>query len=244
VRKLRRIIPLIGGLALVGGYFAALSGPEADGQRDLENLISKMERAAERQRSRLCAYSVNRCYTLRNKHLNPDAQMDVRLTYERGEGKHFQIVSIQAEGVTRRSLENLLNEEARTGKAQQASSEVNSSNYQFELLGFDNCGDQQCYKLQLKARHNSKYLIDGTAWVSAKDFAIVRIVGRLAKSPSFWLSRPKVEQTFEKIDGFWLPSYNHSSTAVLFLGEADLTIEYSGYEVTACKDAGEDNRPQ
>jgi hypothetical protein len=90
--------------------------------------------------------------------------------------------------------------------------------------------------MQLSPRRKSKYLVDGTAWVSTKGCRIVRIVGRMAASPSFWISRPEVEQRFENVDGFSMPSYNRSTTKVLFFGEAELTIDYSDYQVRSCKD--------
>jgi len=197
-----------------------------------------MQAVAERQRSNLCGYSVTRTYTLQNKHLKPNAQMQVRLTYQMGKGKHFQILSIQASGVARKSLTDLLQAELKTDKGQQEDNAIDTSNYKFTFIGEDDCESRKCHKLGLKPRRKTTYLVDGTAWVSVADDAVVRITGRLAKSPSFWIARPEVEQRFEKVDGFWLPSYNHSSTQVFFAGEADLTIEYSSYRVQACSNLG------
>jgi hypothetical protein len=66
---------------------------------------------------------------------------------------------------------------------------------------------------------------------------LVRVQGKLAKTPSFWISRPELEQRFENVNGFWLPSFNRSTTHVLFLGEADLTIEYADYHTQSCAGA-------
>ena len=203
--------------------------------QDSTQIVSRMEAAAARQRANLCAYSVEQRYTLKNKHLNPSAEMDVRMDYKKGQPKHFQVLAMKAQGVAKSSLQKLLHRETDTsGKDGHGKDSVDTANYQFKLLGLENCGNGRCYKLQLKPRHNTKYLVDGTAWVNVDDFGLVRVSGHLSKSPSFWLSQPVIEQHFEKVDEFWLPSYNRSSSHVLFLGEADLTIEYSGYNVKAC----------
>jgi hypothetical protein len=203
---------------------------------ELADLLAKMQEAANRQSLELCSYSVVQTYNLQNKHLNPSAQMQVRLTYVKGEGKHFQILSMHAEGIARRSLENLVKEETRTSSSSTRNvNAVDSANYRFRLLGKETCGNQDCYQLAITARHKRKDLVDGTAWVRADDYHLAKVAGRLAKSPSFWVSRPKIEQHFEEVDGFSVPSYNHSTTEILFLGEADLTIEYADYRMHACK---------
>lgn len=221
-------------LIAIGITVTLCAGGTPGVQQNSSDVIARMEDRANRQRAELCEYSVARDYTLENKHLKPNAQMKVHLTYRQGEGKHFQILSIQATGVARRSLQDLLREESEPHRDRQTRNDVDNSNYEFKLLGEEQCSSGRCYKLELKPRRRTKYLVDGTVWIATTDYAIVRISGRLAKSPSFWLQRPEIEQRFEKIDKFWLPSYNHSTTHVLFFGDADLTIEYSGYRVRAC----------
>lgn len=132
--------------------------------------------------------------------------MEVQLTFAKGGGKRFQIVFSNADGIARRSLGNLLKNEAQASKEGNEASAIDRSNYRFTLLGLEKCLGWNCYKLQLRPRRKSKFLIDGMAWVSTDDNMVVRTVGRLAKSPSFWLKRPEVEQQSEKIQGFWLPS--------------------------------------
>jgi len=218
--------------------FNLVEGQSAAALPDVTTIVKKMQAASERQRSHLCSYSVTRLYTLQNKHIKPDATMQVKLTYQRGESKHFQVLSMRAHGVARRSLEDLLKNELKIAEGQQDNNAVNTSNYRFALIGEENCGSRRCYKLALTPRHKTKYMVEGTAWVNRDDYAVVRIAGHLAKSPSFWIKAPKVEQRFENVDGFWMPSYNHSSTRVLFFGEADLTIDYSDYRVQLCSPPG------
>src|SRR4051812_17025723 len=71
----------------------------------LESVIAKVEQTAESQRAGLCSYSVDRRYTVQNRHLKPNSVMNVHLMYRRGIGKHFEAPSLSGvHGLVRRSL--------------------------------------------------------------------------------------------------------------------------------------------
>jgi hypothetical protein len=205
------------------------------GSLDANQIAQAIERAQRSQQEALCSYAVHRTYRLRNKHLHPDAQMDVTVSYTRGEPKQFHITSLKASGVARRSLEDLLKNERETDGIDNKKSAIAPQNYYLTMFGTESCGGLECYKLGLRPRKKSKYLVEGTAWVSKEASMFVRIEGTMSKSPSFWLSRPQIEQEFSNIDGFWLPTSNRSTTKVLFLGKAELSIGYSSYSVAACE---------
>jgi hypothetical protein len=68
-------------------------------------------------------------------------------------------------------------------------------------------------------------------WIDAVDFAIVRIVAEPAKSPSFWIKKSMIEQTYVKVDSFWLPAGSRTETIVRLSGLAVLSIEYRDYKI-------------
>jgi hypothetical protein len=208
--------------------FAIYNAP----QPDTADIVSKMERRMSRQSATLCSYSALETYTLSNRHLHAGSEMKVRVTYHHDKGTKYQVISDTSKGIAKRVFENLLHEQ--TTAHREKSAGINSSHYEFDLKGEEGCGNRQCYKLQIRPRHRTRFLVDGFAWVDRRTYGIVRVEGRLAKSPSFWIKPPEIEQTFEARDGFWLPASNRSSTHVLFFGEADLTIAYSDYHVKAC----------
>lgn len=227
---------------LIGVMIIVLAAHPATARQNTAEIVAHMEARAERQRADLCSYSVTRLYTVQNKHLKPHTQMKVQLIYQRGKGKRFQILSMQATGVARRSLKDLLDEELKTAKRKENNA-IDSSNYRFILTGEDKCESGTCYKLELKPRRKSKYLVEGSAWVTVNDYAIVRVAGRLATSPSFWAKPPEIEQRFKKIGKFWMPSFNHDSTHIFLVGETDLTIQYFDYQMQACADSEAENLP-
>jgi hypothetical protein len=194
-----------------------------------------MEQTAERQRRDLCEYSVFRVYQISTEGSEGKATMQVHLTYKKGQGKHFEVLSMQNISVlTKRAFLTLLKEEAEASMTDGDAHRLDSANYDFELLGSAVANGESCIKLRLKPKRRSKYLISGEAWLDAKDFAVVKVTGELADRPSFWIHRPTVLQEFKQHGAFSFPSYNSSEAKVTFIGQTRLTVEYSGYDAKAC----------
>lgn len=200
-------------------------------------LALKIEAYHRRQTRALCGYSDVRTYTLVNRHMSEPARMQVDVSYRKGEHKQFKVLSIEGSGIARRSLLDLLHSETESEGYGSPNSTLSPENYNLQVLGTERCGSIECYKVRMIPKRRTEYLLEGTALIAATDYHYVQVTGTMSKSPSFWLSKPVVEQRFEEIDGFRMPSYNFSKTHVLFLGDADLTITYGPYHVERCPDA-------
>ena len=85
------------------------------------------------------------------------------------------------------------------------------------------------FLLDVTPKEDNKYLINGRIWVDATDYSIVRIEGSPARNPSFWVRSVHFEHTYQKVGPFWLASSTHSVGEIRSFGEAELTIETSGY---------------
>jgi hypothetical protein len=59
----------------------------------------------------------------------------------------------------------------------------------------------------------------------------VKITGRLAKNPSFWIKRVDFVRNYRKIDGFWLLSREEAVSVIRIFGTETLTIDYKNYSV-------------
>lgn len=213
----------------------ALHQAGAPDTNNVETIMARVQQGTARQDSLLCGYSVTRRYTLSNKHLKHNAEMTVLLTYRRGQGKHFKILNTQyVSGLVRHAMLDLVEAEPRTTGDEKENGEVNEANYRAALLGTDTLNGHVCYHLSLSARKKSRYLIDGQAWVDAREYAVLRLKGRLSASVSFWVGRPYVEQDFAKFGQFWMPSYTKSTAHVKIAGETVLTIQDSGYQFDFC----------
>lgn len=110
---------------------------------------------------------------------------------------------------------------------------LNGENYEFAMVGFECTAARRMYVLTVEPKTKSKFLFRGRIWVDADDFAVVRLDAEPAKNPSFWTKSSQIEQSYEKVDDFWLPQRNHSVSSIRIGGRAELTIEYQSYNIKA-----------
>ena len=105
------------------------------------------------------------------------------------------------------------------------------ANYEFKLLGMDTTEGRPCYVLGLIPRTENKYMLRGKVWIDAIEFAVVRVEGSPAKSPSFWIKDTKIIHQYAKVGSFWFPLWNKSTTEARVFGKTDVTIDYFDYLV-------------
>jgi hypothetical protein len=60
---------------------------------------------------------------------------------------------------------------------------------------------------------------------------LVRLEGRLARSPSFWVKDVDIVRTYERVAGIIVPVALESKAQVRFLGEASLRMTYVYSEI-------------
>lgn len=136
-------------------------------------------------------------------------------------------------------LKNLLEAEKEESRPKsERQSALTDANYRFTLIGQEKGPSGAVYVLEVEPRRKDKFLYRGRIWVDAGDFAVVRLKAEPAKSPSIWTKKADIDEVYAKVSDFWLPARNHSVSAIRLGGRADLTIEYTNYEIT---DAGQVN---
>src|SRR5215469_4121944 len=187
---------------------------------------------------RAISYSGLREYKLRNIRFAKEATVTVREVHRSGERKQFTV--LERSGSTRLVgiVERLLASEAEgSGPEKHYDNGINSANYEARLHGTETIAGRLCYVLDLKARHKSKYLINGTLWVDANSYGMVRLEGSTAASISIWIGTPKVVEEFSEVAGYWLPSRTRSVSSGRLLGASELEIRYTGYQVVSSRAA-------
>jgi len=86
------------------------------------------------------------------------------------------------------------------------------------------------YVLKVIPKTANKYLIDGKVWVDVTDYSIIRIEGKPARNPSFWVRGVHFEHTCQRVDQFWFALSTRSGDSQLrIFGDSVLTIETSDY---------------
>ena len=80
--------------------------------------------------------------------------------------------------------------------------------------------------LGVKSRRKDVLLVDGSIYVNVDDGDIVRIEGRLSKSPSFWTRRVEVVRHYQRINGIHMPVAIESVAQVLIAGRSTFKMTY------------------
>jgi hypothetical protein len=202
-----------------------------------EEIVTRLvQRNLERART-LGAYQGTRIYRL-DYHGFPgsrSAEMIVDVKYRTPGTKDFSIRSEKGsqliiERVFKRMLQS---EKEAVAEENQSRIALNNDNYSFTLAGYENTPGGASYILSVEPRTNNKLLYRGRIWVDAEDFAVTRIEAAPAKNPSFWTKETKIVQVYTKVGEFWLPLSNRSTSVIRLGGQANFTIDYQDYQITA-----------
>lgn len=223
------------------GCFAALAGggllclPALQAQSgDGFQLVAQVNAAEEQRESEVGKIVSTRRYVLRNQRWDKEAVMHVRITSSPNASKQFEILGMEnAGGLQKKVFLKLLESEieASADPSHEAETRISSENYEFAVLGTESLNGRSCVVLALKPKRSSKYLISGKAWLDVKENAVVQVEGETARSLSFWIGKPRVMQSFRKVDGIWVSAANRSVSQVRFLGKTELAVDFLQYQL-------------
>jgi hypothetical protein len=101
------------------------------------------------------------------------------------------------------------------------------ANYEFTLLPSSKAGQMQ---IQLKPRRLDPKLIDGVLTVNSDGYP-VRLEGKLAKSPSFWVKSISIVKHYSRFAGISLPTSIESLADLKMFGRSTFTMRYRYSEV-------------
>ncbi len=207
-------------------------------QQVIENLVGRnLERAQA-----LHAYQGTRIYRVEYRGF-PEArvaEMIVDIKYRAPGTKDFTIRSATGsrliiDKVFRKLLEA---EQVALAADAQRRAALNSDNYDFTMLRYESTPSGSVYVLKAEPRTKDKFLYRGQVWVDGEDFAVVRLEAEPARNPSYWTKNSELELLYIKVSDFWLPASNHSISSIRLGGRAELTIQYTNYQITAADPVG------
>src|ERR1700730_9126084 len=178
-------------------------------------------------------YSAIRTYEVKNTGGKLYARQRQHQNYHAPDTKMFMTTLEEGSGLVRHMVfKRLIESETDTaaGKEHHDSS-ITPANYSFELLGEEQAGPYYCFVIQATPKRQDKYLFEGTIWIDAQDFAIVKIAGHPAKRPSFWIERADFVRQYQRIGRFWLPLKDETVVHLRLNGIKILTIDHGEYVV-------------
>ena len=165
---------------------------------------------------------------------HPVAQMTVRVTYRKGGGKSYKILSQSGSTIIQHlGLKPLLeSEEAINDPAAVRQSWLTSDNYEMkpDPARTQTIHGRLCVAIAIKPHHKAPNMVVGTLWVDPTDSAILRIEGNASKNPSIFSGTTHMLRDYALIDGFSQATHARAESNGLF-GRTVVVIDYSDYHI-------------
>jgi hypothetical protein len=212
-------------------------------------VVEKMMETSARRSAELRGFHTIRSYHLQYRGFlgTREASMRVVSSYTAPDKLDFSIVSENGSKLLlNRVLLKLLDSE-REAFRDQSQIELSPANYKFDSQGIDRSsdGDDPSYVLSVTPRKENRFLYRGKVWIDAYDFALSRMEGQPAKSPSFWIKDTQIDSTWTKLGKFWLIQHSRSVSHIRMGGMATLSIDYSDYQISdGASSTGRGQHPQ
>ena len=207
------------------------SAQASDPLPSAQDVVAKMMQSDAHRQSELTGYTATRRYVGMNKKRR--AEMLVRVECASDGAKQFTILSEDGSGSIRKHVfRKLLSEETEASRrGTRNSTRLTPANYDFQIVGQETLETGPAYVFEVSPKTPNKYLISGRIWVDANDYSIVRIEGKPARNPSFWVHNVHFVHTYQKVGQFWFASSTHTTSDIRIFGESELTIENSDYSL-------------
>jgi hypothetical protein len=176
-------------------------------------------------------YTGRRQYILENHRFSKRAEMLVRIICDRNGEKHFEVISEGGwKSADKHVLRSMVETESDSSHPQiRAKSRINSQNYLFRMIETSPIDGRMAYVIEATPKRDDKSLFRGRIWVDTEDYALARVEGEPAKSPSFWTKSVHFVQQYHKSGPFWFPVATTSITEARIFGTTTVDIEYFDY---------------
>jgi hypothetical protein len=215
--RFRRLVVVLVGMALVATAGAAVPDPADQSVRQFL--------AQDRRQP---TYQAARRLEARNGQLS--GWMEAVTAYSQSAGFRYQITAEGgSDSIRNKVLRAVLEGEREIiALGESARSALARENYTFQPNGI---GADGLANIQLTPRRKERVLLLGTMLLRPTGGDLVRLEGRLAKSPSFWVKNVDIVRIYERINGVVMPVRLESRAQVRFLGDATLRMTYRYSEI-------------
>jgi len=200
-------------------------------------VIRSIDAAVQRRFEHVLAFTDVEHYAVyRGKdETHPAAAMTVKVTYKKGVGKSYQILSkAGSEIIQHFGLQPLLdNEKTVNLPGNVERSWFDSANYHMTLKpgGVQQFEGRACYVLAVTPARKATNMIDGELWVDANDGNIVKLDGIASKSPSPFAGTTHMMREYNEIDGFPMATHARAESSSPLFGRTVVIIDYGDYRL-------------
>jgi hypothetical protein len=152
------------------------------------------------------------------------AWLDVETDFSTASGLLYEVTAEGGSGYIRsRVLRSLLDEEQRLiARRAESGVALTTDNYQFAPEGIN---EQGLAVVGMRPLRKDRGLIAGRMLMSV-DGDLQRVEGRLAKNPSFWVTRVNVVRSYRRINGVLMPVSLDTTAQLRLMGASELRMTY------------------
>jgi hypothetical protein len=174
-------------------------------------------------------YRALRHFEAANPHFHQTATMDVWTEYDKANGFRYQIVSESGSGYIRKRvfLGWLEAEQKMWADREPQHSTFSHENYTFQDGAPSADG---LASLVVTPKRKDVLLVEGSVFVHPNEGDLVRIEGKLSKTPSFWTRRVDVVRCYKRMAGVLVPVSFESVASVLIAGRSTFKMTFD-YEI-------------
>ncbi len=203
--------------------------PQPEPLPSLQEILDRMMNRNAWQDRALLEFTSSSKFPSTNSRFKAESTTNVRIAFRTPDELQSTVATSEGSNLIRsRVFDKILEAENETrAKKDKQQVDIIPANYNFSLLGAEDCNGRSCYRMGISPRRRDKYALDGEVWIDSEDYSIVRIHGAPAKRPSLWTLKTEIDRRYKKVEGIWLPERLDSSSNIMIAGHSVLSIEYT-----------------
>jgi hypothetical protein len=215
---------------LAGAIAAAAQQPETN------TLIQRIDTANQARYDNVTGFADTEHYTvLRGDDPHPAAEMTVRVTYRKGEGKSYEIRSQSGSGIIQKfALEPLLQNEKELNRPDRVqASWFTSANYDMRPHPdqIRQVNGRSCEVVDITPKRKAANMIEGTLCADPADGTLVEIDGIASKRPNPLAGTTHMMRQYKNIQGYAMASHARAESDSPIIGRTVVLVDYSDYDL-------------
>jgi hypothetical protein len=183
-----------------------------------------LERFLSTKNDSFVRYRALRHMEAKSEHFSSGAWMDAWTEVDANGSMQYQIASEGGSEYIRTKVFRVVLETERRAVNSDASSRVGITpdNYTFDHRPLE----EGLASIAIKPRRKDVLLVDGSIRLRPDDGELVRIEGRLSKTPSFWVRRIDIVRYYRRLAGISMPVGVESVANLLVAGRSTFRMNY------------------
>lgn len=195
------------------------SEKQMESQLTLDQIVNRMEEARLRNKQTSPFLMTREYQMFKGDESKPASEVKAQISVVPPTEHDFRIIESQGSNHGEKVVRQILEHEAKAEKTSPSPTAITTDNYDFASAGRQMFEGVNCYVLDLKPKREEPSLIEGRAWIDPNTFAIRKIEGKMAKSPSWWVKDVNLVINFGEMGGIWMQTASHAVADVRMIGK-------------------------